>query len=143
MRPAKKLNVPGTNADGLYPEPRLCYVHPDGPVAFFSRNPNVWGDDWDDSPYEHNAGPPCEWSTRVVFLDAELDAPCTGQFNSRYSVEQINARMVPWLRSSYKNDDGEYVVVHAGATVDEFIAAVHRAGGVAMVVPERKEHGND
>lgn len=40
----------------------LCYV--DGPWAYFTTQPleDQWGDDWDDAPYEHNAGepyPPC------------------------------------------------------------------------------------
>ena len=39
-------------------EPILCYVK--GPWAYFTTQPlkKQWGDDWDDAPYEHNAGEP-------------------------------------------------------------------------------------
>lgn len=41
-------------------EPVLCYVS--HPFAYFTTQPveNQWGDDWDDAPYEHNAGSPYE-----------------------------------------------------------------------------------
>jgi hypothetical protein len=39
-------------------DPVLCYV--DGSFAFFTTQAieQQWGDDWDDAPYEHNAGDP-------------------------------------------------------------------------------------
>jgi hypothetical protein len=42
-------------------EPRLCYVS--GNCAYFTTQAleKQWGDDWDDAPYEHNAGSPYEW----------------------------------------------------------------------------------
>jgi hypothetical protein len=42
-------------------EPRLCYVS-DG-LAYFTTRPvtEQWGDDWNDAPYEHNAGLPYAW----------------------------------------------------------------------------------
>jgi hypothetical protein len=43
---------------------RLCYVN--GPFAYFTTKEvsEQWGDDWNDAPYEHNAGKPYEWSKR-------------------------------------------------------------------------------
>jgi len=40
--------------------PRLCYV--ERQWAYFTTRPiaEQWGDDWDDAPYEHNAGEPYE-----------------------------------------------------------------------------------
>ena len=36
---------------------KLCYV--DGNEAWFTSDwKNQWGDDWNDRPYEHNAGSP-------------------------------------------------------------------------------------
>lgn len=37
---------------------RLCYV--EGMAAYFTTQPvtEQWGDDWNDAPYEHNAGTP-------------------------------------------------------------------------------------
>lgn len=45
-------------------EPRLCYVDGlDTLTAFFTTRPlaEQWGDDWNDAPYEHNAGRPYRW----------------------------------------------------------------------------------
>lgn len=41
---------------------KLCYV--EGNKAWFTDNfENQWGDDWDDKPYEDNAGYPYDnWS---------------------------------------------------------------------------------
>lgn len=45
--------------------PRLCFVDYKREMrAYFTTQPvqKQWGDDWDDAPYEHNAGPPYPWS---------------------------------------------------------------------------------
>ena len=70
----------------------------------FGEKPNgeftVWGDDWDDSPYEHNAGEPYGEYIKVV-IQGEFMTPNYGNINSRYSVESINKGAIPWLRSFY------------------------------------------
>ncbi len=96
---------------------RLCYV--DGPLMYFTdRFDTQWGDDWDDAPYEHNAGTPYEfimgnddnserghlvlaaWTDR----DGMTMTPCDASgYNSRYSVKDINAGAVAWL---YKDGHG-------------------------------------
>lgn len=39
---------------------KLCYVHHN--ILYFTDSfEKQWGDDWDDAPYEHNAGEPYEW----------------------------------------------------------------------------------
>lgn len=45
-------------AEEIEPAAVLCYVS--GGKAFFTTKPlsEQWGDDWNDSPYEHNAGEP-------------------------------------------------------------------------------------
>ena len=45
-------------------EPVLCYI--EGPWAYFTTRPlaDQCGDDWDDAPYEHNAGWPYKWHKR-------------------------------------------------------------------------------
>lgn len=54
-------------ADGAWEEAfRLCYADLDRDgaiIAYFTTQPiaEAWGDDWDDAPYEHNAGPPYHW----------------------------------------------------------------------------------
>jgi hypothetical protein len=41
-------------------DPVLCYVAPESPWCYFTTKDlsEQWGDDWNDAPYEHNAGPP-------------------------------------------------------------------------------------
>ena len=38
-------------------------------MYFTSDMTAQWGDDWDDRPYEHNAGPPYETHTIVKKID--------------------------------------------------------------------------
>lgn len=92
---------------------KLCYV--EGNSAFFTTKDlaDQWGDDWNDAPYECNAGEPYEphpnrptdwhedrspkWKIKVVTFEGEFASPCDGYLNSPYSVEMINAGQVPWL----------------------------------------------
>jgi len=114
----------------------LCYV--DGPWAFFTTQPlkEQWGDDWDDAPYEHNAVDPYIWREGYseeapyqiikVAFDGPLESPCANVINSHFSVKQINAGHVAWLRDCW----GESAIaIPAGVTVDEFCALVEKAGG--------------
>ena len=115
---------------------KLCYV--EGSFAFFTTQDldKQWGDDWNDAPYEHNAERPYEWAEymekhgiepyeikRVAF-DAEFDQPCSHTINSPYSVQQINAGAIPWLRSTISK-----VSIPAGTTLPDFINLVNQAGG--------------
>jgi uncharacterized protein (TIGR02996 family) len=152
-----------------WPGAALCYV--DGGEAFFTTQPlsEQWGDDWNDAPYEHNAGDPYEpcwhnlpkhvndpgrkitrpgelcrcdicrrdWNedgtpkwhvVSVYFAGTEYEPPSTGRPNSPYSVEQINAGAVPWLRApSYAEFPPPTIM--AGTTLPAFCAAIERAGG--------------
>jgi len=56
----------------------LCYVSP--PWAWFTSLPveEQWGDDWDDAPYQHNAGRPYSEegvTLEKVGFDGPLFAP--------------------------------------------------------------------
>lgn len=52
-------------------EPVLCYVR--SPWAYFTTRPlfEQWGDDWNDAPYEHNAGEPYDpcWHNEPKYLN--------------------------------------------------------------------------
>ncbi len=93
---------------------RLCYVD-DNILYFTDHFKTQWADDWNDAPYEHNAGTPYEfiedWSDEenikhghghIRLLAFEPDyhiiRPCDSfAYNSPYSVEDINKEAVPWL----------------------------------------------
>ena len=117
---------------------KLCYVK--GAWAYFTTQSlnTQWGDDWEDAPYEHNAGTPYEyhpehdkneksWEIVKVAFYADLDTPDANFSNSSYSVERINEGVVAWLASSsYSNGN---VIIMAGTTLRDFIEKVKTAGG--------------
>lgn len=113
---------------------RLCYV--DGSFAYFTTQDldKQTGDDWNDAPYEHNAGTPYEpyghakdWEIIKVAYDGALETPADiAGMNSRYSVDQINAGQVAWLVDRW---GASKVAIQAGVTIEEFTALVKKAGG--------------
>ncbi len=113
----------------------LCYI--EGNFAYFTSNlEEQWGDDWNDTPYEHNAGTPYEHNgTKIEKLafDCELSTPAEiAGLNSQYSVQDINEKKTPWLfGKSYVT--GEMVSIYAGTTVDDFIRIIHEIKGEVYV----------
>jgi len=109
---------------------KLCYV--DGVFAYFTLKEldKQWGDDWNDTPYEHNAGDPYndnESQIIKIAFEADLDNPTSGHYNSPYSVESINAGAIAWLRSpSYSK---EKVYIKAGETIDSFVKKIKSING--------------
>lgn len=105
--------------------------------AYFTDIPlsEQWGDDWDDAPYEHNAGYPYDdhWSssTEHTILQVGFSTPpemyvkypCDyGCGNSPFSVEDINNGAVAWMYGMCGNKRNRYVlVVHGGDTLKEFV----------------------
>ena len=127
-------NIKSNNDTSDLSKYKLCYA--DSNTLYFTDDfENVWGDDWDDAPYEHNAGLPYE-------KDDELDTyvhhthircisylpefyfklPCDGYANSPYSVEDINKGAIPWL---YSDKVGGLM---GGATMQEAIDWLTKIG---------------
>ena len=116
---------------------RLCYV--DGAFAYFTSQDvkTQWGDDWNDAPYEHNAGEPYEWrkesdekeyQIKKVAFESDMETPeQLAGCNSVYSVEMINSGAVAWLASSTWTSKKFNVM--AGSTMEEFESIVLASGG--------------
>lgn len=122
-------------------EYRLCYI--DNHIMYFTDNfAKQWGDDWDDAPYEHNAGLPYEyrkdWPDSVnehaghfrylAYVATEYSWEiCTPKQipygNNFYSVADINSGIAPWL-TNLANKDG----LMAGATIEQAIEWCHKNG---------------
>lgn len=134
----------------------LCYV--DSCWACFTSQPlrDQWGDDWNDAPYEHNAGNPYAfdeyaakegrepWQIVRVAFRANLETPGAHVLNSGYSVEDINNRVVPWLQSGKygdRDEQGNPIQIWAGATIEEFIALIKKAGGEVYLLREPPRTG--
>jgi hypothetical protein len=114
----------------------LCYV--DGAWGFFTTSPmpDQWGDDWNDAPYEHNAGAPYENEgakvTRVAWY-GPFETPDSDHTNSPWSVEQINAGHIAWLRPSKYGPNSKGQAIFAGATFDAFARIIQAGGGQVFV----------
>lgn len=129
---------------------KLCYIRSseylDEPMTLYFTEKEIkdqWGDDWNDTPYEHNAGSPYEYDysqpemgvkngvgiyPKILIYKIKLETtqyfpklytPRTNCLNSPYSVEDINSKKVPWI--TIENKDGSKVFIYAGMTVKEFL----------------------
>ena len=109
---------------------KLCYV--DDGFAYFTTKTltEQWGDDWNDAPYEYNAGTPYTYEGMEILklaYSAEMETPREGYGNPLLSVETINSGAVAWLRSlSWSKIKVE---IQAGATLEEFIYKIQLVGG--------------
>ena len=127
----------------------LCYV--DGNKVYFTSDwEHQWGDDWDDSPYEYNAGNPYDSWTEIIedksgviethsrtvrehkielktlyyeFPCECVKLPCDNYTNSPYSVADINKGVVAWIV-------GEKFVIHAKTTFEDFIKIMEENNGI-------------
>lgn len=102
----------------MYPkdlQKKLCYVK-EGFAYFSSKKPiDVSGDDWDDVPYEHNAGEPYCKNIVIAAFKGLSEPYQDGYHNSPWSVDDINELATPWLRN-------ESISLFAGTTLEQFIA---------------------
>lgn len=104
-----------------------------------------WGDDWDDVPYECNAGWPYDdhyegdkrISHEIIRLKLTLKTnngngcgyyyhlPEDFAFNSQFSVEMINAGVVAWLSISLDRKEighgSNYLIIHGGESLPNII----------------------
>ncbi len=121
---------------------KLCYV--EGNKAWFTNNfEKQWGDDWNDRPYECNAGEPYnhwleeiphkpptyekqykrhEIKHKILFFEVENwndQRPCD---MGRYSVEDINKQAVAWIHTDKFN-------ILAGTTYENFIDIIEKNDG--------------
>lgn len=115
---------------------------------------NNGGDDWNDRPYECNAGEPYDnWSEliednpniwkrkwkhhhinlKVLYFDADWTEMYPFD-QGHYSVEDINKGKVAWLSTSKFN-------IYAGTEYNEFIKIIEDNGGV-IYLPKRRNVKN-
>jgi len=119
---------------------KLCYVEDN--FAWFTTADlsDQWGDDWNDAPYEHNAGSPYAWREgddkaeyklmRVAFY-SQLETPADiSGGNSRYSVQAINAGAVAWLADRFGE---KCTTISAGCNPETFIKTIKETGGDVFI----------
>ena len=121
---------------------RLCYV--EGCWAYFTTRSvtDQSGDDWNDTPYECNAGEPYEdegtvyadngtWEIMKVAFYGDFVPPCYDYLNSPWSVEQINKGVTPWLVAGRFSTETKKLF--AGATFDEFVEFIQSNDGQVYI----------
>lgn len=121
---------------------KLCYICPRDRFAWFTSIPLElqWGDDWDDAPYEHNAGDPySEHKEDGKYVPHDLvkvawDGPWStpadlAGSNSSWSVQGINVGCVAWLVPDVWDRKPQVKPVPAGATLLQFIREIEAGGG--------------
>lgn len=130
---------------------KLCYI--DGNKAWFTDNfEKQWGDDWNDKPYDCNAGYPYEsWSEliednpdiwkrkwkhhqiKLKTLYFETKDWCEKQPHEMgsFSVEEINKGAVAWIYTDKYS-------IYAGTEMDNFIKTIEEYGGRVYLSKESK-----
>lgn len=85
-------------------------------VKFYIGTENCndyYGDDWDDAPYEHNAGLVYDrfiagWFVKTFDFDDIVMEPCDGHSNSRFCKDDMRNRRVPCICVLPKEYQEEY-----------------------------------
>ena len=121
---------------------KLCYVCPRDRFAWFTSISleSQWGDDWNDAPYEHNAGDPYNEHKEdgkyvphhlvKVAWDGPYSTPADlAGSNSSWSVQGINRGCVAWLVPDGWGSKDDARPVPAGTLLVNFISAIEGAGG--------------
>ena len=105
---------------------------------------DYWGDEWDDTPYEHNAGRVYEKYIKgyVEFafpLKYSVCEVCTGYLNSPFSKEDMKNREVPCLTISAEPETEIYFRVYFGDNIDEISKKITELGGFKIFEMRNKE----
>ena len=127
----------------MNPELKLCYI--DGAWAYFTTRAlaDQIGDDWNDTPYECNAGAPYGWGehdakigrapwevVKIAYDSPNLLTPAEYPGSPIvYSVDQINAGAVPWLAWLFDRSKAGFKIM-AGCDIWEFTQKVIQSGGM-------------
>lgn len=108
-----------------------------------------WGDDWDDAPYEHNAGIPYDdiisetkekdgvlyvvnreyydiIQIPFVIKSINYKLPNDYGYNSPFSVDMINGGAVAWIFDYAYRKRENMTSIYAGCTIYEFIQKLKR-----------------
>ena len=69
---------------------------------YLGKNGKQWGDDWNDAPYEHNAGEVYDefvkgYKDIVIPFEKNILEPCAGHNNSHWTKQDMIERKVPCL----------------------------------------------
>jgi len=106
-------------------EPTLCYI--DGNWAYFKTESDEVPPGWDFVPYDW-VGPPRGYIRLQFCVEMERPNDPFPDGCCPYSVDQVNAGEVPWLRLG--NDVG----IMGGCPISEFVCAIYDYEGAVAVI---------
>ena len=123
-------------------EYKLCLVL--DKTAYFTNIPieDQTGDDWNDAPYEYNAGEPYpndkNQIIKLMFEDGFfVKYPCDGYYS--VSVDDINKKTIPWITIRMYDKNVKDTEIYAGETIRGFIEKMHEWDiGVYINLKEEK-----
>lgn len=123
----------------------LCYAENSRAYFTTKKLSEQWGDDWNDAPFDCNAGRPYtydpasehdqkqdSWDILVCYWAGPFTIPSGQLSNPGVSVEQINSGRVAWLWP--EEDYAKYPSIPAGVTYHEFRSQVETQGGTVGVL---------
>jgi len=104
---------------------------------------DYWGDDWDDAPYEHNAGRvyPEYIQGYVEFafpLKYDVCEACNGYFNSPFSKEDMINKKVPCITISTSTKPK--IEIYFGDNIDEVSKQIIELGGFKISEMKGDDH---
>ena len=110
---------------------QLCYIHQK--CAYFTtatmeQQAENMGNEWSRGYYANNSSAPYSWDGHTitkVFYSIEcgdLQTPEDMDYDTPYSVNEINSGVIAWLH-------GKIVNIMGGTTLEEFVEKVKEAGG--------------
>lgn len=129
----------------------LCYI--EGDLAIFTTRDleKQHGDDWNDTPYEHNAGRPYgphlghdyklgeapPWHLFELMWQGPFNRPNENMLNSPYCVHDINRKkVVPWLKpepwtilETVPPVRDDFYNIWAGDGIAEFVRKIYTLEG--------------
>lgn len=85
---------------------KLCYFK-DNFAYFTSDFENQTGDDWNDAPFDSNAGTPYDHKGTIVFkiaLYGDFSSAQDDQYSRPTSVDDINKGFMPWIVNGWNSD---------------------------------------
>lgn len=99
---------------------------------------DYWGDDWNNAPYEHNAGKVyseyIQGYVEFAFpLKYDVCEACHGYFNSPFSKEDMINRKIPCLTISTEPN----IEIYFGDNIDEISKQIEEFGGFEIFRVER------
>ena len=102
------------------------------------------GDDWNDTPYEHNAGRPYDnyykdgkeipIELKELYYEFPYEwikLPCDDFYNSPFSVEDINRGHIAWIR-------GDKFNIQPKTTYEDFIKIVEENNGKIYLLKNKE-----